>query len=54
MEGRCEVLDEFGATFYEHVEKCDKLPQTLIDGLAEGKTYETLLQQMEDDKYSED
>lgn len=54
MEERCKVLEEFGATFYEHIQQCEKLPQTLEKGVTEGKRYEELLRKMEDDKYLDD
>ncbi|KAI4613511.1 uncharacterized protein J4E87_009812 [Alternaria ethzedia] len=54
MEERCKILEEFGATFYEDVEQCDKLPWNLDEGVREGKKYEGLLRKMEDDKYLDD
>jgi len=54
MEERCKILEEFGATFYEDVEQCDKLPWNLDEGVREGKRYEELLRKMEDDKYLDD
>ncbi|KAI4641447.1 uncharacterized protein J4E79_011654 [Alternaria viburni] len=54
MEERCKILEEFGATFYEDVEQCDKLPWSLDEGIRKGKRYEKLLRKMEDDEYFED
>ena len=47
-------MEDFGATFYEDVEQCDKLPWDLDEGVREGKRYEELLRKMEDDKYLDD
>jgi len=54
MDERCEVLKEFGATFYERVDEYDKLPETMEEGVREGKRYEGLLKRMEDRKCVED
>ena len=53
MDERCEVLEECGATFYEGVDECDKLPET-VEGVREGKRYEGLLKRIEDRKCVED
>ncbi|KAI9870061.1 MAG: hypothetical protein M1830_004733 [Pleopsidium flavum] len=51
MDERCEVLKDFGATFYENVEDCKDIAKTLQEGIQEGKRYEELLKKMEDMKY---
>ena len=40
MDERCEVLKDFGATFYEKVEDCEDIAKTLQDGIRKGKRYE--------------
>jgi hypothetical protein len=51
MDERCEVLKDFGATFYEKVEDCEDIVKTLQEGIRKGKRYEELLKKMEDMKY---
>jgi hypothetical protein len=51
MDERCEVLKDFGATFYEKVEDCEDIAKTLQEGIQKGKRYEELLKKMEDIKY---
>jgi hypothetical protein len=51
MDERCAVLMGFGATLFEDRERCDKLPKTLEQGIAEGKRYEELTRKMEDGHY---
>ena len=51
MDERCEVLKDFGATFYEKVEDCEDIAKTLQEGIRKGKRYEELLKKMEDMKY---
>ncbi|EON66291.1 hypothetical protein W97_05684 [Coniosporium apollinis CBS 100218] len=51
MDERCEVLKDFGATFYEKVEDCVDIAKTLQEGVDKGKRYEELLKRMEDLKY---
>jgi hypothetical protein len=51
MDERCEVLKDFGATFYEKVEDCEDIAKTLQEGIRKGKRYEELLKRMEDMKY---
>jgi hypothetical protein len=33
IDERCEVLKDFGATFYEKVEDCEDIVKTLQEGL---------------------
>jgi hypothetical protein len=51
MEERCEVLREFGAGFYKSVKECPDIPESLEEGVAQGKEYERLLKLMEDRDY---
>jgi hypothetical protein len=51
MDERCEVLKDFGATFYEKVEDCEDIATTLQEGIRKGKRYEELLKKMEDMRY---
>jgi len=51
MDERCEVLKDFGATFYEKVEDCEDIAKTLEEGIRKGKRYEELLKKMGDMKY---
>ncbi|KAK2598098.1 hypothetical protein QQS21_005809 [Conoideocrella luteorostrata] len=51
MEERCAVLQEFGATMWDNLDQCADIPQTLADGIAEGKRYEALMKKMEDLEY---
>jgi hypothetical protein len=51
MEERCEVLREFGAVFYNSVKECLDIPESLEEGVAQGKEYERLLKLMEDRDY---
>ena len=51
MEERCDVLRDFGAIEYGSVEECPDVPRSLVDGIAFGKEYETLLKKMEDWEY---
>jgi hypothetical protein len=51
MEERCEVLREFGAVYFRSVEECPDVPETLEEGVAQGKEYERLLKLMEDMNY---
>jgi hypothetical protein len=51
MDERCEVLREFGVTFYEKVEDCEDIVKTLQEGIRKGKRYEELLKKMGDMKY---
>ncbi|KAL9620540.1 MAG: hypothetical protein Q9160_004901 [Pyrenula sp. 1 TL-2023] len=51
MDERCEVLKQFNATFYEKIEDCKDIPNSLEDGIQGGKGYEQLLKKMEDRIY---
>jgi len=51
MDERCEIMKDFGATFYEKVEDCEDIAKTLQEGIEEGKRYEELLKKMADMKY---
>ncbi|KAK4985127.1 hypothetical protein LTR66_008275 [Elasticomyces elasticus] len=51
MNERCDVLKDFGATFYEDVEDCKDIPTTLRKGVEERRRYEKHLRKMEDMKY---
>ena len=51
MEERCEVLRDFGAVMYNSVEECPDLPNSLEEGIAQGKYYAELLRKMEDPNY---
>ncbi|KAL2674272.1 hypothetical protein Neosp_012723 [[Neocosmospora] mangrovei] len=51
MEERCAVLRDFGATEWDDAKKCPDIPQSLHEGMAEGKRYEELLRKMEDSEY---
>jgi hypothetical protein len=44
-------LKDFGASIYEYRERCDILPKTLEEAIAEGKRYEELMWKMEDGHY---
>ncbi|KAI9861626.1 MAG: hypothetical protein M1813_005236 [Trichoglossum hirsutum] len=48
MDERCEILEAFGATFYEKVEDCEDIAKTLQEGIQEGKRYEEWLKKMDD------
>ncbi|RSM07629.1 hypothetical protein CDV31_008522 [Fusarium ambrosium] len=48
MEERCAVLRDFGATEWDDMKKCPDIPQSLREGMAEGKKYEELLRKIED------
>ncbi|KAH6991146.1 hypothetical protein BKA56DRAFT_652038 [Ilyonectria sp. MPI-CAGE-AT-0026] len=51
MDERCAVLRDFGATEWDDVKKCSEIPQSLEEGVAEGKKYEVLLNKMKDVEY---
>lgn len=51
MQERCDVLRDFGASEYADISKCPDTPQSLEEGVAEGRRYEALLRKMEDMKY---
>lgn len=51
MDERCEILKDFGATFYENVDDCEDISKTLPEGILKGKRYEELLKKMEDPHY---
>jgi hypothetical protein len=51
MEERCIVLRDFGAVVYNSVEECPDLPNSLEEGITQGKQYAELLRKMEDPHY---
>lgn len=51
MEERCEVLRNFGAVMYTSVDECPDLPNSLEEGIAQGKYYAELLRRMEGPYY---
>ena len=51
MDERCEILKDYGATFYENVEDCEDIAQTLPDSIEKARRYEELLKKMEDLQY---
>ena len=51
MDEQCDVLKDFGATFYQNIEECNDLPMTLEEGFESGKHYEKLLEKMDDLDY---
>jgi hypothetical protein len=51
MDERCELLKEFGATFYTNRDKCEDLSSTLEEGIERGRRYKLLLDNMDDPYY---
>lgn len=51
MDERCAVLRDFGATEWDDMKECSDIPQSLEEGVAEGKKYEVLLNKMKDVEY---
>jgi hypothetical protein len=51
MDERCELLKEFGATFYENKDGCEDLPSSLEEGVQRGRRYKVLLDKMDDPYY---
>lgn len=51
MDERCAVLKRFGATFYEKVEDCPDIAQSLPEAIQRGMRYAELLSKMNDVHY---
>ncbi|KAI8944581.1 hypothetical protein F4801DRAFT_585285 [Xylaria longipes] len=51
IEERCAVLRDFGATEYDDTKMCPDIPDSLEEGVAEGRRYEQLLRKMQDTNY---
>jgi hypothetical protein len=51
MDEQCEALRKLGAVFYEKLEDCEEIPETLDQAVQSGKHYEKLLKKMEDPEY---
>ena len=51
MDARCQVIKDFGGTYYENAEDCPDLPNSLQEGVARGKRYQALMEKMDDWHY---